>query len=412
MTARGTCLTVLAYFLVTLVGWTHPFPAVAQVRAEQITAGEKITFRSDVLGEERRIFVRLPEGYETSERMYPVLYLMDGEFFFQQGVAAVQFLSETAYIRQQSRIYPIPQMIVVGVVNVDRNRDYTPTHAPRQGQARFPTSGGAGEFQRFLETELFPLIEDRYRAQPYRALAGWSLGGLFTVHTFLDRSDLFSAYIAISPSLWWDNQLVVQKADSLRRVGAITGKPLVVTLGALEGTGMSGPVRDGFVAMFEEEPSDEAAVTYVEIPGEIHIYVYYKALLEGLRALYSEWVMPNSILAGGLEAVEDFYEGLSARWGYQVDIPEAAYSQLASALAGQGDQDSALEITNLAVQRYPHSSLAHYRLGRLLHRMGDLDSARESYLRALELETGYREPDSERLLAIQSRLRDLERENR
>jgi predicted alpha/beta superfamily hydrolase len=411
MTVRGICLTVLTYLLVTVLGWSHPFPAVAQVRVEQTLAEERITFDSDVLDEERRVFVRLPEGYETSERLYPVLYLMDGEFFFQQGVAAVHFLSELPYIRQQSRIQPIPQMIVVGVVNVDRNRDYTPTHAPQQGQARFPTSGGAGEFHRFLETELFPLIEDRYRTQPYRALAGWSLGGLFTVHTFLDRPDLFSAYMAISPSLWWDNRLVVQRADSLRRGGAVTGKPLVVTLGALEGTGMSGPVRDGFVATFEGESSDETAITYVEIPGEIHMYVYYKALLEGLRALYSEWVMPNSILAGGLEAVKDFYEDLSARWGYQVDIPEAAYSQLASALAGQGDQDSALEIAELAVQRYPHSSLAHYRLGRWLHRMGDLESARESYLRALVLETGYQQPDSERLLAIQSRLRDLEREN-
>jgi predicted alpha/beta superfamily hydrolase len=382
------------------------------VRAEQILAEERITFRSDVLGEERRVFVRLPEGYETSERMYPVLYLMDGEFFFRQGVAAAHFLSEMPYIRQQSRIHPMPQMIVVGVVNVDRNRDYTPTHAPQQGQARFPTSGGAGEFHRFLETELFPLIEDRYRTQPYRALAGWSLGGLFTVHTFLDRSDLFSAYIAISPSLWWDNQLVVQTADSLRRAGAVTGKPLVVTLGSLEGTGMSGPVRDSFVVMFEGESSDKTAVTYVEIPGEIHIYVYFKALLEGLRALYSEWVMPNSVMAGGLEAVENFYDDLSTRWGYPVDIPEAAYSQLASALAGQGDQDAALEIARLAVQRFPHSSLTHYGLGRSLHRMGDLEAARASYLRALELETGYQEPDSERLLAIQSRLRDLEREDR
>ncbi len=412
MKVRAVCLTALTCSLVAMVGWSHPLPAVAQVRAEQVLAAERITFRSDVLAEERRIFVRLPEGYETSERMYPVLYLMDGEFFFRQGVAAVHFLSEMPYIRQQSRIHPLPQMIVVGVVNVDRNRDYTPTHAPQQGQARFPTSGGAGEFHRFLEAELFPLIEHRYRTQPYRVLAGWSLGGLFTVHTFLDRPDLFSAYIAMSPSLWWDNQLVVQRADSLRRAGAVTDRPLVVTLGALEGTGMSGPVRDSFVAMFEGDSSDETAVTYVEIFGEIHIYVYHKALLEGLRALYSEWVMPDAVLGGRWEAVEGFYEDLSARWGYPVDIPEAAYFRLTSALARGGDEDGALEIARFAVERYPRSSLAHYRLGSVLYRRGDLESARESYLRALELETGYEEPDSERLVAIQSRLRELERENR
>jgi predicted alpha/beta superfamily hydrolase len=383
---------------------------MAQVQTESVLAGEKITLHSTVLGEERKVVVRLPEGYDTSESRYPVLYLLDGEFFFQQAAATVQFLSENAYVHYAAINQPIPKLIVVGIVNVDRNRDFTPTHAPVQGQSRFPTSGEADKFLAFLETELIPLIDDRYRTHPYRVLSGWSLGGLFTVTTFLDRPDLFSAYLAISPSLWWDNGVIAQRADSLLGSGSVTGKPLVVTLGAAEGSGMKGAVYDSFVSLFEQRSSDDYSVTYVEIPDEGHRYVPYKALFDGMRALYSDWVLPGQVLEGGLDAVVGFYAELSERWGYDVEVPESAYHRLVRALNGQGDQAGALEIARLAVERYPQSSWAHYRLGALLQRMGELRSAWESCTKALRLERGYPDPDSERLLAIQLRLQDLERE--
>jgi tetratricopeptide (TPR) repeat protein len=91
-------------------------------------------------------------------------------------------------------------------------------------------------------------------------------------------------------------------------------------------------------------------------------------------------------------------------------VPESAYYRLVRALNGQGDQTGALVIAKLAVERYAQSSWAHYRLGALLHHMGELQSARESCTNALRLEKSYSEPDSERLLAIQLRLQDLKRE--
>ncbi len=397
----------VSIFVCVLVSWLHPAPALAQVAAESVATGEKVTFRSDVLGEERTVVVRLPESYQTSARSYPVLYLLDGEYFLPAAVAAVQFLSENEYVHFAAMHQPVPELIVVGIINVDRNRDFTPTHAPVQGASRFPTSGSAGEFLQFLETELIPLIDSEYRTHPYRLLSGWSLGGLFTVHTFLERPDLFSAYIAISPSLWWDNRVMVQRADSLLSAGSITGKPLVVTLGALEGSGMSGSVRDNFVSLFGELPSGESPITYIEIPGEGHRYVPYKALFEGLRSLYSEWVMPDDVLAGGLDEVEEFYEDLSVRWDYRVELPESAYLRLASTV---NDAESAVQIAILATQRYPLSSWAQFRLGRLYHRLGDLELAVDSYRKALALERAYDAPDSERLLSIESRLTELERE--
>ena len=81
-----------------------------------------LTVESEILGETRRVYVQLPEGYGRSEARYPVLVVLDGEWLFEPARALVRFQSE--YDVMDVRI---PKMIVVGIENVDRDRDYVPT---------------------------------------------------------------------------------------------------------------------------------------------------------------------------------------------------------------------------------------------------------------------------------------------
>jgi predicted alpha/beta superfamily hydrolase len=377
-----------------------------QVRTQQIVIGEKIDIRSTVLAENRRILIAFPGDYQRSKQKYPVLYLLDGEFFFEQASAAVRFLSELGYIQTQ----PVPQMIVVGIVNVDRNRDYTPTYAPNQpGGLQFPTSGKADKFTEFLKAELFPFIESRYRTQPYRILSGWSLGGLFTVHTYLENPDLFSAYIAMSPSLWWDGDMVVKRLDTYFAQGRISDKTLVVTVGSQEGGNIGRTVRTGFIPYMEKRLGKEGTFRAMEIPGEGHNYVPYKALYEGLKSAYSDWMIPGNVLQGGLEAIRSFYKNLSEAYGYGIDVPESAYFNLANYVYNQVSTEEAVKVSKLYVEAYPDSSFAHYRLGRFYHLKGDLDSAVKCYREAIALETATPDPDSERLVTYRINLEDAEK---
>lgn len=383
----------------------HPSGPSTNRGQEWLPGWEKITIRSEVLGEERTIVVRLPEGYEKNTRKYPVLYVLDGEYFFQQAISAVQFLSELGYDRGQHRI---PELIVVGIVNVDRDRDYTPTHAPVQSDGRlsFPTSGGAEAFQEFLENEVFPLVESRYRAHPDRTLSGWSLGGLFTVHTFLENPSLFSRYLAISPSMWWDDSVRVKDTrERLRGGRSLSPKPLVITLGALEGGDMDGSVRKLFAPLLMKRGPSNLAFTYSEIPDEGHGYVPYKAYYDGLSAAFADWMVPPEVLQGGLAAVKTFFENLADRYGHAVDVPLGVYRQLSGMLP---DIEPALEVAHLAVREYPHSSAAHADLARLQLMAGDTDDARVSLCEALKLELERPIPQSENLRALRDRLRELE----
>lgn len=128
---------------------------------KDVVIGKKETIESEILGEQRVINVYLPPNYENSNLNYPVLYLLDGGAHFLHGSASSQFLSRNGLI---------PQMIVVGILNVDRNRDFSPTH-----EERIPTSGGADNFLNFLNDELVPFVDEKYRTSEFNVLMGHSL---------------------------------------------------------------------------------------------------------------------------------------------------------------------------------------------------------------------------------------------
>ncbi len=401
---HDTLTLILCIFLISIL-FLNPDISNSQSKSEQIIIGDKIVIHSDILNEDRTILISLPKDYGNAKMKYPVLYILDGEFLFQQAIGAVNFLSECGYIYNN----PIPQMIIVGIVNVDRNRDYTPTHVPEQsGNLRYPTSGKADKFTEFLSSELIPHIESNYNTQPYRILAGWSFGGLFAIHTFFENPNLFSAYLAISPSLWWDNDMYVSGTDSILTNSKVLERKLTLTLGTLEGGDMGRSVRDGFVPIMKEKLDSSFPFKFVEIPDEGHSFVPYKAIYEGLISIYSDWRMPNEIINEGFHAVKSFYKNLSKKYGYDIQITEWAYMSLINTLNRDNKSTEALEIAKQYFLDYPKSSWTQLYLGRVYERLNDYESAKHYYQKAIEFEKSKPEPDSERIITFTINLNDIE----
>jgi len=372
-----------------------------QIPSEKIVIGEKITISSEILNEDRQILVHLPQDYEYSGNKFPVLYVLDGEFFFYQAIGAVQFLSECSYIYNN----PIPEMIIVAVVNVDRNRDYTPTYAPNQlGSLYYPTSGKADRFLEFIEKELIPEIDIRYRTQPFRTLTGWSFGGLFTVHTFINNPELFSAYLAISPSLWWDEDMYVSKFDSIFKNYQFLPKKLTITCGTLEGGSIGRSVKDGFVPIIKKRRPNDYQFNFVEIPDEGHPFVPYKALYDGLASVFSDYPMPFEKVDEGYESIEKYFSELSKRYDYKIKISEWAYMNLINDLNGKGKHKEAMDIANLYHIDYPHSAWAILLIGRAFEHMSNYTKSKEYYELAIKTEKSKPAPDSERIISFTIRL--------
>ena len=171
-----------------------------------LAIGERVEIYSTILNEDRILNIYLPHGYsKDSLKEYPVIYLLDGsideDFIHIAGV--VQFGSF-------SWINMLPETIVVGISNIDRKRDFT-FHTDDKGYTKeFPTTGHSAPFIDFIEKELQPFIKTNYKTNGIKTLIGQSLGGLLATEILFKKPDLFDNYIIVSPSLWWDNESLLE----------------------------------------------------------------------------------------------------------------------------------------------------------------------------------------------------------
>lgn len=243
--------------------------------ATPITLGAQFTFDSQILGTAREVNVWLPPDYAESDQRYNVLYVLDGgldqDFIHIAGLGQLGALSWT-----------YEPLIVVGVRSNDRQHELTPPAADPRYVQEFPRAGGAADFRRHLETELIPLIDARYRTGERRALVGESLAGLFVIDTVLKQPDLFQDYIAISPSLWWDDRALARDAAALAGAQNYAGRRLFLAV-ANEG----GTMQDGIDRVRGALSQSALEIRYSDrSASETHATIYHNAVLDALRALY------------------------------------------------------------------------------------------------------------------------------
>src|ERR1044072_2983004 len=352
---------------------------------------KQITLKSAVLGEDRVILVRTPQGYEDNNVRYPVLYMTDGDAHMDHTSSTIDFL------RRNGRI---SDMIVVGVTNTDRTRDLTPvksTLKTASGELQFPTSGGADNFLKFFETELIPAIEKQYRVQPYRIFAGHSLGGLFAIHTLMTKPGLFNAYIAVSPSLQWENDEALKRVETFLK----NQKELNVTLFTSIGneSGGIGADFDKFKELLAKTNIKGFDWQAERLADEDHGSVVLRSHYFGLRKIYDGWQAPrdpqSGAITGGLAGVDAHYKKLSEKFGYPIPVPENLINQIGYQSLGNGKPDEAIAAFKTNVERYPGSANVYDSLAEAYERGGRIDLAEPLYDKARVLGQQNNDPNAE-----------------
>ena len=310
-----------------------------------IAVGVRETVHSSLLNEDRRLLIYTPPGYGTGTARYPVVYLLDGDSHFLPVSGIAEFLAGLGLS---------PAMIVVGIPNTNRTRDLTP--GVRNDTAhQFTASGGADLFLSFLTDELAPYINAHYRTEPFRILMGHSLGGLFAVHAMLHKPDSFNAYIAMSPSLWWDDRRELETAQEFFRPGKTTfRKVFFMTLGS-EGDQMQIPAA-GLAKILAGNSPPGFTWKYVSMPEESHGTIPLKSAYEGLRFLFTGYSYPMSNADSGLAGVQRHYAALSEKYGYRMTPPETVVNSLGYALLGSKKAAGAIELFRYNVATFPNSA--------------------------------------------------------
>lgn len=176
-------------------------------QAKPLAIGEIRTLKSAVLSEERTLNIYLPPKFDNA-KSYPVIYLLDGSM-------DEDFLHITGLAQFFKLQFKMPDFIIVGIANVDRKRDFTFPTKIAQLKKDYPTTGHSERFIRFLETELQPFIEKTYKTDGTKYIIGQSLGGLLATEVLLKKPQMFTHYLIVSPSLWWDDQRLLKDAKIL-----------------------------------------------------------------------------------------------------------------------------------------------------------------------------------------------------
>jgi predicted alpha/beta superfamily hydrolase len=236
------------------------------------SVGNSFKFHSKVCGKDRTVMVGLPAEYAESRKRYPVFMVVDGQWNFNLACEVVRILSDNGFI---------PRMIVVAV-HTGEQRDFYLLPG-RDPETR--TGGGGDSLLAFIRDELIPFVDNHYRTLPRRILAGSSYGGVFVMHALLTNPELFDAVLTLSPSMWWNNGIMLKRTEEFMKASAGMSNALYITV-ANEGPGMG---VNALAEILKQTSPRGLAWRFDEYPEEIHGTITYKGTYNGLRFAFSDW---------------------------------------------------------------------------------------------------------------------------
>lgn len=361
--------------------------------ANSIVIGEKITLSSKILNEDRTIFIHVPEAIdESSLSKYPVLFVTDGESLFDLACSTVDFLSS---IKGNDLI---PPMIIVGIPNINRNRDFVPFEIEA-----IMDSGGGEKFAQFFKTELIPFIDKNYPTLPNRSIIGHSYGGLWATYMLAEHPELFDQYIALDPSI---RHIPEQLNNILNRSNQ--GEAIYIGIANTFPTGkdttdLRGDVSDDLdhinvLFNFQKNVSqceDCQLAFYAEyFPEESHGSLVVLAMHNALRQLFSWYhfdldpyyfsdrdALPKDIL----KKLKDHYTLISSKMGESIVPPELLVNKLSGIYRSRKNTELSLELLEFNLKNHPKSFDTRVMLGMHYQMIGNNKEAIAYWEAALEL---------------------------
>ncbi len=271
---------------------------------------------SEKIGEDREIYVSIPEEYEKSGKKYPVIYMMDGEFNATPGlIGSIRYLE---FLSQ------IPEFIVVGIKNTNRDKDVYPEEVTYRDGTK--AGGRANQYLSFIQDELIPFIKRTYRTEDYKILFGTSNTGFTTVYAMLSGRTTFSAYIAASATLSIPS--FTASRDSLVKNWKGGEKFLYLVMGEHDFPTiirLNGALKE----VIDINKPEGLTCRLSVIEGEGHVPA--SSMTEGLKGLFHDWKYTGDITDKEHPEVKQHYANQKRKYGFSEDFDTVSVTYVGNA---------------------------------------------------------------------------------
>lgn len=365
-----------------------------------ITLGQVDTINSKILHENRALLIYTPftaSKNSKSTTRYPVMYLLDGEAFFYSFTGMVQYLSS---------IGKMPEMIIVGITNTDRNRDLTPTHwiywsDGEKDEKALRNTGGGEKFLSFIQNELIPHIESTYPTAPYRMFVGHSLGGLTVLNALANHSSLFKSYVAIDPTVWWNNRLIIKQTKEALAKGNYADKSLFYasantmaenmdTIRVMNDTAHANiHVKDNllFRGLLQQDKTSRLNWQWKYYPEDNHQSVPFISAYDALRVLFKGYDIGKEMDDPSLTAeyIQSHYRKASMLLGYELKPEEKMLNAIGYLHLSGKRYQQAYGLFKMNIDTYPQSFNVYDSMGDYYLAIGDKKNAISVLSKALQL---------------------------
>lgn len=358
---------------------------------------------SNTLKEYREIYIALPEGYNPSNTIkYPVAYILDGEMLLPT-VAIVQSYYSGGFT---------PEMILIGISNSkNRTRDLTPTKIEtKYGMPFTEVNGQSANFLNFIKEELIPFVEKKYPVTNYRTLIGHSYGGLFAISTLVNNPQLFANYLAIDPSLDWDNQIILNQSKAVFAKNSFKGKSLFMSLGGQlhmqnskitlenvmqDSTDFTVFSRSNieFSNLVKQNNKNGLTYEWKFYPKDLHGTIAFPSIMDGLISIFEWYQMEDTDKINSFDTqkeelfriIKNREKKLQTHFGYsEPPYPEELLNMSGYMNMDMEQLEKAKMYFELAIEYYPQSANAYDSMSEFYERINDFDNALAYAIKAYE----------------------------
>ncbi len=361
--------------LMTII--TFFFSSLAFASTNDSAERTKVIFlESETLNEIREIFVRTPPNYDPENKEYPVVYVLDGEWNFEYVASYLDYMFS-------NNIYP--EMIVTGVRNVNRNRDYVP-----RADIYFEDTGEADAFLKFVKNEWIEEIEKNYPASDERYIIGHSFGGVFTLHTLFSDPALFDVYIALGASAWIADGVLLEEASTYFANPTDADAFVYMAVGEGDG-GPTGPSSRELAEVLEQNAPTSLEWVFDITPKTDHFKNFASGMHNAFMALFPAWGFADEVLDAarkdGAESVNEWFNEKRDVLGMRFQPSWFDLGVAAFTLTQEGHGDAAITLMSNLKSYYPQSGHVANFAASVFEMNERYEEALREYERAIEIVT-------------------------